>query len=96
MQTQGTAEPLPKSKWALFNAPTVLFDAGAEAAPDHDQFDGDRTVVQVERAGRRSVTELLPWPRLSIPAAVAGLRVAPQGPLRDRMRFLIDLLQSGR
>ena len=23
MQTEGTAEPLPKSKWILFNAPTV-------------------------------------------------------------------------
>ena len=24
MQTYGTAEPLPKSKWTLFNAPTVF------------------------------------------------------------------------
>ena len=25
MQTEGTAETLPKSKWTLFNAPTVVF-----------------------------------------------------------------------
>ena len=53
MQTQGTAEHLPKSKWTLFNAPTVP-EAGkprsgkgtlpAGAAPsragDDDEFAG--------------------------------------------------------
>ena len=47
MQTQGTAEPLPKSKWTLFNAPTVLPPASTSAgsrlgadANDPDRYAG--------------------------------------------------------
>ena len=36
MQTQGTAEPLPKSKWTLFNAPTVEARGAPGGGDEHE------------------------------------------------------------